>query len=29
MTDTTLNYYNNNAEAFIKGTVSVDFSNTQ
>nr|MCR5007913.1 class I SAM-dependent methyltransferase [Oribacterium sp.] len=29
MTDTTLNYYNNNAEAFIKGTVSVDFSDTQ
>ena len=29
MTDTTLNYYNNNAETFIKGTVSVDFSDTQ
>ena len=29
MTDTTLNYYNNNAEAFIQGTISVDFSATQ
>ena len=29
MTDTTLNYYNNNAETFIKGTVAVDFSDTQ
>ena len=29
MTDTTLNYYDNNAEAFIKGTISVDFSATQ
>jgi len=29
MTDTTLNYYNNNAEAFINGTISVDFSATQ
>ena len=26
MTDTTLNYYNNNAEAFIQGTIAVDFS---
>lgn len=29
MTDTTLNYYNNYAETFIKGTVAVDFSDTQ
>ena len=29
MTDTTLNYYNNNAEAFIQGTIAVDFSDTQ
>ena len=29
MNDTTLNYYDANAENFIKGTISVDFSATQ
>ena len=32
MTDTistTLNYYNQNADSFIQGTVSVDFSQVQ
>ncbi len=29
MNDTTLNYYDTNAENFISGTISVDFSDTQ
>lgn len=29
ITSTTLNYYNQNADSFIQGTVSVDFSQVQ
>lgn len=29
MSNTTLDYYNKNADSFVEGTVSVDFSNTQ